>query len=37
MLDSRNSSPQQEHVPKVADPITPVAASDDVFGDEIPF
>jgi len=37
MLDSRNSSPQQEHVPQVAkDPITPVKA-DNAFEDEIPF
>lgn len=37
MLDSRNSSPQQEHVPQVtADPITPVKA-DEAFEDEIPF
>ncbi len=34
MLDSRNSSPKQEHVPKVADPITPV---DGGFDDDIPF
>jgi len=39
MLDSRgeNQSSSQEFTPKVHDPITPVAASDDVFGDEIPF
>jgi single-strand DNA-binding protein len=38
MLDSKGEGqPKQEFTPKVHDPITPVAASDDVFGDEIPF
>jgi len=38
MLDSKGEGqPKQEFVPQAQDPITPVDASDDVFGDEIPF